>query len=123
MEIGMKIYYDKETGNVILNTGEATGNVVETTVEQDFKSYIVLAERVPETVGVIQLEYGQLFDDFRNGSLVRVDPETKELLFMYPDPVNPGELPPPRLPLYAEIDSLKDRQDAADAAILMLMDM
>lgn len=59
MEVGRKIYYDKLTGNVILDTGERAGDVLETTVEQDFQVYKVLSERNPETVGVIQIPYGQ----------------------------------------------------------------
>jgi len=57
MQIGRKIYYEKSTGNVILDTGEREGSVVETTTAQDFASYVVLSQRVPETVGVIQLVY------------------------------------------------------------------
>ena len=34
MQIGRRIYYDKTTGNVILDTGEREGHVVPTTVEQ-----------------------------------------------------------------------------------------
>lgn len=64
MEIGMKIYYELKTGNVIFNTGERIGIVAPTTREQDFESYKLLAERVPETVGLIELEYRQHAQDF-----------------------------------------------------------
>jgi hypothetical protein len=64
MQIGRRIYYDKMTGNVIVDTGERSGCVVETTVEQDFQTYTALVERVPETVDWIQLEYGQFAQDF-----------------------------------------------------------
>jgi hypothetical protein len=64
MNIGRKIYFDKSTGNVLVDTGERSGNVVETTQEQDFASYLALAERVPSTVGVITLPYGQDLDKF-----------------------------------------------------------
>lgn len=62
--IGRKIYYNKLTGDVLLDTGERTGNVCETTREEDFQTYKVLAERTPETVGCLQLEYGQDRDKF-----------------------------------------------------------
>lgn len=83
MQIGMKIYYELATGNVILNTGERAGNVVGTTREQDFASYKLLNEWVPERVGVIKLEYQQHRQDFLNATRYRVNPETKELEFSY----------------------------------------
>lgn len=85
-KIGRKIYYDKSTGNVILDTGEMMGAVVETTVDQDFETYQALKERVRDTVGVIQLEFGQYAQDFAECNGYRVNPETLELEFSYPDP-------------------------------------
>lgn len=49
MEIGRRIYFDKLTGNVLVNTGERSGNVIETTVEYDLQVYKALSERNPET--------------------------------------------------------------------------
>ena len=64
MQIGRKIYYDLSTGNVLLDKGEMQGSVIETTLEQDCASYVALSERVPSTVGLIQLAYGQYADKF-----------------------------------------------------------
>ena len=64
MEIGRKIYYELSTGNVLQDCGERSGSVIETTQEQDFASYVSLSQRVPSTVGVIQLTYGQYADKF-----------------------------------------------------------
>lgn len=64
MKIARKIYYDLSTGNVIQEIGEREGSVVETTLDQDFQSYASLNERVKDTVGVIQLTYGQYADKF-----------------------------------------------------------
>lgn len=86
MEIGRKIYYEKATGNVLVDTGERSGNVVETTKEQDFKVYKTLAERVEDTVGLIELEYGEYKQDFMECSGYRVNVKTGELEFSYPDP-------------------------------------
>jgi hypothetical protein len=84
MLIGKKIYYELLTGDVILITPEKVGGI-NTTKEQDFAMYDVLAVRNPEQVGVIQLEYGQYRRDFELcGNNVRVDLETGELLFSYP---------------------------------------
>jgi hypothetical protein len=64
MKIGKKTYYDKITGNVIQEIGEREGSVRETTIEEDFQSYMLLSERVLNTVGSIQLEYGQFREMF-----------------------------------------------------------
>lgn len=79
-QVGRKIYYDKATGNVILDTGERWGDVVETTVEQDFAAYVVLAERVPETVGVISLDFGQDREKFAQYKY-HVDIETGKIVW------------------------------------------
>jgi len=83
--IGRKIYYELATGDVILIVTEKHGqNAINTTKEQDFQMYDVLAVRNPDTVGVIQLEYGQYQAEFQSARSVKVNPETKELLFEYP---------------------------------------
>lgn len=73
MEIGMKIYYDKSTGNVIVNTGEYSGDVKEMTVDQDFQSYTGLQSRTKDSIGVIQLDYGELTDKFTTCTGYSVD--------------------------------------------------
>lgn len=83
MNIGRKIYYEKSTGNVLVDTGERSGDVIETTREQDFESFKSLIQRVPESVGVLKLEYGQYFDDFASASGYRINTDTEELEFNY----------------------------------------
>ncbi|SCG82731.1 hypothetical protein DW1_1158 [Proteiniborus sp. DW1] len=90
-KIGKKIYYDKITGDIILTTSERIGNVRETTTEEDFQTYQALKERVPDTVGIIQLEYGQYSQDFIECNGYRVNLETMQLEFSYPDPNTPPE--------------------------------
>ncbi|SFB62531.1 hypothetical protein SAMN05216312_12211 [Cohnella sp. OV330] len=134
MQIGRKIYYDKATGNVIVDTGEREGGVIETTRDQDFESFQALKDRVPNTVGVLQLEYGQHAQDFMltNGYRVDVSSEQPSLLFSYPDPQEPGQPPEYRPPLSAEVDGLKAENaqlraelnqvkgDSADMTLLLL---
>lgn len=92
MNIGMKIYYDKATGNVIHNTGEYIGRgYVETTEDQDFTTIKELAQRVRETVGVVRLQYGQYSREFAQCDSYRVDPETGTLVFTYLNEPNPLE--------------------------------
>lgn len=83
MQIGRKIYYEKLTGDVILITPEKF-NGIATTKEQDFAMYEVLSIYNPESVDVIELEYGQYSSDFQTANSVRVDLETGNLLFNYP---------------------------------------
>src|SRR5690348_4818709 len=64
MQIGRKIYYDLATGNVILTRESRSGGAVDTTTEQDFVTYVALSERVPSTIGEIQLDYGQYDTEF-----------------------------------------------------------
>ncbi|WP_020615734.1 hypothetical protein [Paenibacillus daejeonensis] len=115
MDIGRRIYYELSTGNVLVDTGERSGDVVETTQEQDFASYTALAERVPETVGLLELEYGELAEDFAQASGYRVDLETGNLIFSYREP---GEETPPvyRPPLSQQVEELQ-------AQNLMLMEV
>jgi len=119
MNIGRRIYYDLSTGNIIQDTGERSGHVVPTTVEQDFRSYAALAERVPETVGVLELEYGQYAQDFAecNGFKIDVSGPEPVLVFSYPDPDEPDAPPVYRKPLTDEIAEMK--QAVAELTILL----
>lgn len=109
MQIGRKIYYDLATGNIILERESRSGSAVvaDTTTEQDFVAYASLAEHVPSTVGEIQLEFGQFDPDFMECNGYRVNPETQEIEFSYPDPGDPEEPPIYRLPLSVEVEKLK----------------
>jgi hypothetical protein len=83
MQIGRKIYYEISTGDVVLVVPEKFSGI-QTTKEQDFAMYEALSIRNPETVGVIELEYGQYSSDFQTCNSVRVDLDTGGLLFNYP---------------------------------------
>lgn len=134
MEIGRKIYYDKATGDVIQDTGERSGDIVETTRDQDFEAYMMLKDRVPNSVGVLQLEFGQHTADFNNANGYRVDVSSGQpsLLFSYPEPGQPEQPPVYRAPLSAEVDALKlenaqlraeinqVKGDSADMTLLLL---
>lgn len=85
MKIGRRIYYDKTTGNVLVDTGERQGYVVPTTIEYDIQVYKILSERNRDTFDYIELEYGQYAQDFAECNGYRVNPATKEIEFSYPD--------------------------------------
>ncbi|MFS1511893.1 hypothetical protein VQL36_05575 [Chengkuizengella sp. SCS-71B] len=88
--IGRKLYFDILTGEVILHIDEKIGQfVVETTKEQDFAMYDILAARNPEQVDFVQLEFGENRGDFEKASGFRIDLETNEVLFEFPEYVRP----------------------------------
>lgn len=124
MQVGRKIYYERSTGYVIVDTKERSGDVRETTTEEDFARYKSLAERVPETVGCLQLEYGQFAQDFLECNGYRVIPETLELEFSYPDPNEPEPQEPIyRKPLSEEVETLKAADLDNKEAIATLYEM
>ena len=122
--IGRKLYYELATGDMILIIPEKHHeNAVNTTKEQDFQIYDVLAARNPDTVGVIQLEYGQYSAEFQSARSVKVDVETGELLFEYPkfDPpltVQVENLQRENEVLKAENEQLKERTEELETALL-----
>lgn len=124
IEIGAKVYYDKDTGNVIQEIGERSGGVIETSTEQDFNSYVTLSERVPESVEMIQFEYGAFEADYEAGGVIsRIDLETMEPLFTYPDPTDPETPQEPRPALSKEIEALKSADVENKEAIAILYEM
>lgn len=120
--IGRRLYYDVNTGHILIEVGERKGYVVETTVEQDIQTFKVLSARVRESFDYIQLEYGQYAQDFAESNGYRVNPATKELEFSYPDP-NDEEPQEPvyQLPLSKEVEELKKRIKLQDATMEELM--
>lgn len=107
-EIGRKIYFDVISGDVIVSIPERLGYVKETTIEEDIGRYTALSERNRDTFDVIELEFGQYAQDFAECNGYRVNPETKEIEFSYPD-TNEEEpqVPVYRAPLSEEVDGLK----------------
>lgn len=122
MEIGRRIYFCKLTGNVLVTTGEYKGVVVPTTIEQDIQMYKELSERNPESFDVIELEFGQYAQDFAECNGYRVNPETKEIEFSYPDPDDPEPQEPVyQKPLSEEVKVLKEELEITQAAVDFLI--
>ena len=117
-KIGRRIFFDSKTGNVLINTGERQGFVKETTVEQDIENYKALSERNRDTFDYIELEYGQYSQDFAECDGYRVNPETKELEFSYPDP-NEDEPQEPEYqePLSEQVEKLKQKSEMQDSTM------
>lgn len=111
MKIGKRIYYDNQTGEVILDTGERSGNVVPTTVERDNEVFKQLSERNRDTFDYIELEYGQYREDFLHATSYRVNPKTRELVFSY-DKIDEVEETEPiyQEPLTEKVERLEKEQ-------------
>jgi hypothetical protein len=80
-----KIYYDKTTGNVIYACS-FNEEYIDTTFDHDYETIKELHARTKESIGLIRLENGEYEEDFRQCNGYRVNPETLELEFSYPDP-------------------------------------
>ena len=118
MQVGAKIYYEKMTGSIVVNTGERSGDVIDTTDEQDFSTYIALTERVPNTIAVLRLEYGAHASDFAEGGVItRIDLDTLTPLFTYPDPRNPETPQEPQPALSTKVATLESETTATQAAL------
>lgn len=83
VQVPRKIYYDLATGNLIQDTGEHSGDVIETTEDQDFAAYISLSERVKASVGCLTLAYGDHATEFSTCSSYRVNPTDLTIEFSY----------------------------------------
>lgn len=107
MKIGRVIFFDKITGEIILVTSEYDNAVIKKSIEEQILTFQELSERNRETFDAIELPHGAYAQDFREGRLLRIDPESQELIFEYPNPENPDEPIIPDKPLSVEIQELK----------------
>jgi hypothetical protein len=82
MQIGRKIYYEKANGVVIWDKGEMSGDVVETTFEEDIITMPVLALIDSNQLGVLQLEFGELSSQFQSCRGYKINPDTGDIQFV-----------------------------------------
>lgn len=124
MNIGRRIYFDKKTGDILVDTGERSGDVIELTVEQDIANYKALSERNRDTFDLIDLKYGEYSQYFSECTGYRVNTKFKEFEFSYPDPneTEPAE-PVYRKPLSEEVELLKSADLDNKEAITTLYEM
>ena len=98
-QIGSKIYYLISNGNVILNTGDMMGCVVETSFDEDYNNYTDLSKYAKDSIGCIKLEYrelGKLLEEHKANSFkVDVSSSPHKLVFEWIDydTGKPGEPP------------------------------
>lgn len=120
-QLGRRLYFDKETGNIFFQFAEQVGLVEETTIEQDVSTFTTLSERNRETFDVIDLPFGAFSQDFAECNGYRVNPETKELEFSYPDPSAPQEPQPYQAPLSEEVKTLREELAVTQEAVDFLL--
>ena len=82
VQIGRKIYYEKNNGVVIWDKGEMDGDVRETTLEEDLITMPVLGLIDPNQLGIKRLDYGELADSFKTTIGYRINPDTEEVEFV-----------------------------------------
>lgn len=99
-EIGTKIYYLKSNGNIIIETGDMMGCVVETSFDEDYNNYTDLSKYVKESIGCIKLEYGELgklLEEHKANSFkVDVSSSPHKLVFEWIDYDTGEPAPPPK---------------------------
>lgn len=99
-QIGSKIYYLISNGNVILDTGDMTGCVLETSFDEDYTNYSDLSKYTKDSIGCIQLEYGELgklLEEHKANSFkVDVSSRPHKLVFEWTDYATGEPAPPPK---------------------------
>jgi len=120
MQIGKRVYFDNRTGNAITVTGE-TSFGFETSFEQDYEFYPSLKAVDKQFIGCKQLQYGENCQEFAECDGFRVNVETKELEFSYPDPSKPDAPQVFQKPLTEQIKELQTQLKIAQDAIDFLV--
>lgn len=118
MNVGKMIFYDKVTGERIVDTGEWSNVNIKKTVDQQIATYTELSERNRDTFDVLELPYGAYSQDFAECNGYRVNVETKTLEFSYPDPNEPNVEQPYQAPLSEKVAQLEIAQSETNATLL-----
>lgn len=128
--IGQRIYYDKVTGEVIVNLGEMEGAEERSPVEHDIAMFKALYERNRSMFDYVDLDYGYRAQDFASCKSYKVDVLTKDIIFTYPSEGEEIAPPPSTKPLSVELAETKaklkateDRLNSTEDAVLMLMSL
>lgn len=98
MKIGRRIFYEKSTGKILFDAGDREGDVIPTTPEQDYIGYN------PDTMGYIELAFGEYREEIQNMGSWKVDTNAKTLI-IYPR-------------IQVTVDKQKISSDGIDKAII-----
>lgn len=108
-----RIFYDKTNGEIILEVQPQSESNVKT-VEQDISTYSSLSERNRDMFDVIEVPSETYTQDFAECNGYRVNVETGELEFSYPDPSIPEAPPVFQKALSVQVAALEDKMATAD---------
>ena len=126
--IGTKLYFCALTGNLLQYVGDMEGCLTESTLEQDLIAYESLQGRTIESLIINKFEWGEYSKLSKGATGVKLDLETKELIFSYEElPQEPQE--PTEIEiiqekisiLEAENEKLKIEQEQQNEEILVNM--
>lgn len=82
-QLGRKIYYETTNGVVVYDRGEMSGDVQETTQEQDAAIVPLIAALAGKNaLGCLALAYGQDSDKFAACHGYYIDPATDTVVFL-----------------------------------------
>lgn len=99
-KIGTKIYYLKSNGNIIIESGDMMGCVVETSFDEDYNNYTDLSKYAKDSIGCLKLEYGELgklLEEHKANSFkVDVSSSPHKLVFEWIDYDTGEPAPPPK---------------------------
>ena len=91
--IGKRIYYLKENGEIVVDTGESEGWVFEHNENFDFSVYTELKKYNKEQIDFIDLKWGEFKTEFAECTSYRVNVDTKQLEFDYTPVPEPPDVP------------------------------
>lgn len=120
LEVGRRIYFAKDTGIFILDTGDYAGYDQESVpdLERDYANNPELKVHPIEKIDFIDLNYGQYHEEFMTCRSFRVNIDTRTLEFKYRDEDGYQE------PLTDQLAKLKlerddDKQRIADMELML----
>ncbi|HFJ9245048.1 TPA: hypothetical protein ACGW5C_005594 [Bacillus cereus] len=110
MYVNKRIYFEKDTGIILIVTGGFRDDWLteHPSIEQDFNRYSALVDRVPSSVGVLELKEGEYEEEFSKATSFKVDVKTNTLVFDF-TPIEKKEI--------EEKKSLEKRVDMLESAI------
>ena len=114
--IGKRIYYLKENGEIVVDTGESEGWVFEHNENFDFSVYTELKKYNKEQIDFIDLKWGEFKTEFAECTSYRVNVDTKQLEFDY-TPVPPSPDVPHTPTVHERLDALEKTNEEQDLLI------
>ena len=117
--IGKRIYYLKENGEIVVDTGESEGWVFEHDKNFDFSVYTELKKYNKEQIDFIDLKWGEFKTEFSECTSYRVNVDTKTLEFDY-TPIPPSPEVPVAPSLHERVEALERINKEQDALLAEL---